>query len=104
MTMYGYELTPPPKRWECANCNVTHQTTEVNPHTPFHQCAGLKGLTAPLTEFGVRSNVTAVEREDYVGSEIVHTDGDGRPKMAVVTERDDGQDVAVLVPAATGKG
>jgi hypothetical protein len=52
---------------------------------------------------GLRCKVEAVEREDYVGKEMVQTDGDGRPVMAVVTTRDDGNDVAVLAPCATAR-
>ena len=51
-----------------------------------------------MLEAGVRAEVRAVEREDYIGDE--HT---GR-YMAVVTERNDGQDVAVFAPAAKGEG
>lgn len=47
---------------------------------------------------GTRCDVYAVEREDYVGKEHVQTDGDGRPIMSVITEREDGQDCAVLAP------
>jgi hypothetical protein len=49
---------------------------------------------------GLRCKVEAVQREDYVGREIVQTDGEGRVVMAVVTTRDDGNDVAVLAPCA----
>jgi hypothetical protein len=48
---------------------------------------------------GTRARVRAVLREDYVGSEDVQHDGDGRPVMAVVTERDEGMDRAVFAPA-----
>ena len=52
---------------------------------------------------GTRCKVEAVEREDYVGKERVQTDANGRPVMSVVTVRDDGQDVAVLAPTASGQ-
>jgi hypothetical protein len=48
--------------------------------------------------------VEAVEREDYVGKEVVTTDGEGRPVMAVETTRDDGNDVAVFAPCAQLSG
>jgi hypothetical protein len=51
---------------------------------------------------GTSCKVEALEREDYVAGDMVQTDGDGRPVMSVVTTRDDGTDVAVLAPAATG--
>lgn len=93
------------RNWSCPNCKFTDVTHEKRPHTRMHACAGLKGLTAPMVETGTRVKVTAVEREDYVGNEQVQTDAEGRPVMAVVTEREDGSnDVAVFAPTATGKG
>jgi hypothetical protein len=49
---------------------------------------------------GTGCKVQAVEREDYVGKEMVQTNGEGRPIMSVVTVRDDGQDCAVFAPTA----
>lgn len=94
-------LAPPQRHWECPNCPHTHVTRIAGPHTPFHPCPGLKGLTAPMIPAGTRAKVEALEREDYVGDEIVHTDADGRPVMSVRTTRDDGTDLAVLAPCAT---
>lgn len=91
----------PEHRWECPNCDATHVTNEPEPHTPFHPCPGLRGLTAPFIVAGSRAKVIAVERDDYVGGEDVQTDGEGRPVMSVVTTREDGQDVAVYAPTAT---
>ena len=85
-------------RWVCPNCPATDVTHEVKPHTRFHICPGLSGLTAPMVEAGVKVRVTAREREDYIGNEKV-----GRV-MSVVTERADGSnDVAVFAPTATAK-
>jgi hypothetical protein len=98
--MRGVLLTPE-KRWECPNCTAVHVTHEPRPHTPFHTCRGLQGLTAPYVQAGLKAKVETVERGDYVGRELVQTDGNGRPVMAVVTTRDDGQDCAVLAPTAT---
>lgn len=95
-------LLLPEQRWECPNCNHTDVTREARPHTRFHACRGLRGLTAPMVSAGTRCKVEAREREDYVGKELVQTDGEGRPVMSVVTTRDDGQDCAVLAPCATG--
>lgn len=50
---------------------------------------------------GVRCKVAAREREDYIGRELVQTDGDGRPVMSVVTTRDEGEDCVVYAPCAT---
>jgi hypothetical protein len=91
-------LLRPEQRWECPNCNLKEVTHESEPHSRFHSCRGLRGLTAPMVPEGTRCKVEAVEREDYVGKEQVQVDGYGRPVMSVVTTRDDGQDCAVLAP------
>ena len=57
-----------------------------------------------LVRVGTKAKVTVTEREDYVGDEVVATDATGRPVQSVITERDDGQDVAVYAPAATASG
>ena len=94
----------PVRRWACPNCSFTDVTHEARPHTRYHTCPGLRGLTAPMVPAGSRVKVTAVEREDYVGTEQVQTDAEGRPVMAVVTERPDGSnDVTVFAPTANGR-
>jgi hypothetical protein len=85
-------------RWECPNCALTQVTHEATPHTRFHSCRGLRGLTAPMIPAGTRCRVSAIEREDYVRREHVQRDGENRPIMSVVTTRDDGRDCAVLAP------
>jgi hypothetical protein len=57
---------------------------------------------SPLIKAGVRAKVEAVEREDYIGDELVQLDANGRPIMSVITTRDDGQDCAIYAPTATG--
>lgn len=88
------------QHWECPNCELKQVTHESEPHTRFHNCRGLKGLTAPMTPEGTRCKVEAVGREDYVGKENVQYDGEGKPVMAIATTRDEGNDVAVLAPCA----
>jgi hypothetical protein len=92
------------RRWNCPNCSAEDVTNEPRPHTRFHVCPGLRGLTAPMVPAGISAKVEAREREDYVGSEDVQTDANGRPVMSIVTTRDDGQDVTVFAPTAHGKG
>jgi hypothetical protein len=95
-------LLRPRRLWSCPNCSITSVTREAQPHTQFHTCAGLRGLSAPMIPAGTRAEVVAVEREDYVGSEKVQTDANGRPVMAVITRRPDGSnDTAVFAPTAT---
>lgn len=88
------------RRWECPNCTQTAVTHKLN-ETPGHMCRGLRGLSVPLVPAGTKCKIEAVERQDYVGREMVQTDAAGRPVMAAVTTRDDGQDCAVYAPAAT---
>jgi hypothetical protein len=49
---------------------------------------------------GIKAEVKAIERLDYVGTELVQRNTEGRPIMAVVTTRDDGQDCAVYPATA----
>lgn len=91
------------KHWVCPNCPAEDVTREAQPHTRYHSCPGLHNISAPMIPKGVGASVTAVVREDYIGSENPLIDGKGRPIMAVVTTRDDGQDVAVMAPTAKGK-
>lgn len=87
--------------WYCPNCQVKDTTVVPQPHTRFHTCMGLRGLTAPLLRVGTKAKVEAHDREDYVANEIVQTDDTGRPVMSVTTTRDDGEDVIVFAPTST---
>ncbi len=91
----------PVQHWSCPNCPVTDRT--VGQANRFHQCRGLAGLTAPLVLAGVRCQVRAVEREDYIGTEDVPL-VDGRPIMNVTVTREDGEDVTVYAPTAYLRG
>ena len=89
------------RHWSCPNCTINAVTRRPAAPVPFHACRGLKGLNAPLIPDGTRCKVETVEREDYIGGELVRADGEGRPVMAVVTTRDDGTDCAIYAPCAT---
>lgn len=99
-------LAVPVREYWCPNCDVVEQRRSPLAEARFHNCAGLKGVTAPMMS-GPRTavKVEAVEREDYLGVDDrnVQRDADDRPIMAVITTRDDGQDCAVLAPSAVGK-
>lgn len=88
-------------RWVCPNCTATDVTYDPRPHSRFHTCRGLRGLTAPFVEEGVACKVETRDRDDYVGRDLVTTDGEGRPVMSTVTTRDDGEDCTVYAPCAT---
>jgi hypothetical protein len=96
-------LQLPEQHWTCAHCCATDVSRgQAN---RFHQCAGLAGVLAPMVLDGFRGRVLTVERQDYIGREMVQYDGNGRPVMAVVTERPDGStDVIVNAPTAQGAG
>ena len=88
--------------WYCPACGLTARTRPVP--NRFHQCPKMAGLTTPLVRKGIAAKLERRDREDYVGSEKVQTDDMGRPAMSIVTIRDDGQDVTVFAPTATGRG
>lgn len=87
------------QHWVCPNCPATAVTEGQT--NRFHRCTGLKLLLAPMVLEGTVCRVRAVEREDYVGDEVVRCDAEGRPVAAVVTERPDGSnDCAAFAPVA----
>jgi hypothetical protein len=88
------------QHWHCPSCGATDVTHQVEPHTRFHPCPGLAGLSAPLASGVSGARMVVVEREDYIGSEDV-TLVEGRPVMAISTEYSDGHtDTAVYAPTA----
>lgn len=88
--------------WYCPSCGKTKQTAGVFRQNLLHPCPRLGGIDVPMVAAGTRAKVEAVERQDYVGRDIVPHDDRGRAIMAVVTTRDDGQDTAVFVPHIRG--
>src|SRR5262245_19515400 len=89
------------RRWWCPECLATDITHESRPHTRFHQCPKLRGLTAPMVPVGTMAKMEIREREDYVSEEKVRLDPElGRPVMSIVTTRDYGQDVTVFAPTS----
>lgn len=102
-------LANPATLWDCPNCTQTAMTNVASPHTRFHDCPGLGGLSAPFVQQATNRGpveVKPVVREDYVGGERGLTyDADGKPIMAIVTRYDDGSnDAAVFAPVARRDG
>ena len=97
-------MIEPIQHWYCPNCGLEDQTHEARPHARFHICPQLRYLSAPMLPKGTAAKVRVVEREDYVGRELVQTDDIGRPVMSIITTRDDGQDALVFAPTATATG
>jgi hypothetical protein len=103
--MSNIPILKPERRLECPNCELKLVVKGSDGLQPVqHPCKGLKGLMAPMVPAGTRCKVEAVEREDYVGDEVVTYDGENRPIMRVETTRDDGNDVAVFAPLARSDG
>lgn len=67
----------------------------------MHDCPGLALMAIPMVRAGERADVRLVDREDYVGTEDVRTDAEGRPWMRSEVEHHDGHvDVYVYAPTA----
>ena len=96
-------LTIPESRWECLSCDHKDVTREAGVHSRFHGCRGMRGLSIAMVPAGTKGKVVAVERQDYIGKELVQMDGENRPIMSVVTERDEGIDCVVYAPTAVAK-
>lgn len=86
--------------WFCPNCDQVDVTVESRPHTRFHACGRMGGLTAPLLPAGTKCKVVAHEREDYINGQIVTVDANGRPVATIETVRDDGNDVIAFAGCA----
>lgn len=101
--MSDIPILNPRREWACPNCSARDTTVEARPHTRYHTCPGLGGISAPMLSAQEVENravrVRAIEREDYAGRSTVETDENGKAIMAVETERPDGStDLAVLAP------
>lgn len=91
--------------WECTGCG-RRERTEVDPaYAPMHACKAMGSMSVPFTREGAKVLLSAVEREDYIGNEVVPYDDNGRPIMAIVTEYADGRkDSTVYAPTASIRG
>jgi hypothetical protein len=87
------------RHWYCPSCDSAARTVDYK--TPMHPCKGLAGLLTPLVPVGEKAKHTAVERGDWIGTEKIQYDGNGRPVMSVVTETDDSLSTTVFAPTAT---
>ena len=87
------------KDWYCPNCDALART--YSEKLPYHECPKLAGVMSPLILVGTKAKIVAVERQDYIGGDLVQVDANGRPIMSVVTTRDDGQDCVTFPATAT---
>ena len=91
--------------WRCPTCGKTDRTAESRPHTRFHPCPRMHGLSTPMVRAGTAAKLVLNEREDYVNGEHVRLDPERRrPVMSISTVRDNGQDAVVFAPTATASG
>ena len=87
----------------CPNCSERLGLNSVPEKPILHPCRGLAGMLAPMVVEGTDCKVESNERDDYVGAELVQTDGHGRPVMNVTTTYADGRtDCVVFAPTAKG--
>lgn len=96
-----------PSDWYCPSCTVEFRRMKAarpGDGPPMHRCRSQRNLLIPMVPKGIAAKHVLREREDFVDGEQVQLDGEGRPTMSVETWRDDGQDVIVYAPAATGEG
>lgn len=87
------------KDWVCARDCGSHART-YDDKLPHHRCKRMGGLMVALIPAGQKAKVEAIERQDYVGDDIVDYT-DGRVIMSTVVTRDDGQDCTAYAPCAT---
>lgn len=95
----------PATEWHCPKCGAEDVTREAEPHTRFHQCRAMGGFDAPMARGGMPAKAVVHEREDYIGTEDVRLDENGRPIMNITLEYADGHtDVAVYAATAHAGG
>jgi hypothetical protein len=88
--------------WHCGSCEAWAITYDAK--IPMHYCQKLAlGMRVPLVRKGEASKIEVVERGDFIGKESVQLDTAGRPVMAVVITRDEGQDCTVYPPVASAE-
>lgn len=103
--MPSLPVLDPRRYWECPSCFAQHITTAPGALTPMHDCKEHKGMAVPFVQrFPGRLNQPAlhhrlIERGDYVGNEKgLRRDAEGKPVMAVHTERKDGSHDSHVFP------
>jgi hypothetical protein len=91
--------------WKCPACGRGDRTRPLPANAQrWHTCPALHDLKTPLVPAGMDCTIILEERGDYLNGETQRTGSDGKPYMAVRTQRADGSaDVAVYAPAATAR-
>ena len=91
--------------WECPNCHLTERTRPQPANSSrMHNCPELHGLVAPLVLAGTDCRVSAVERGDQLNGETQRKGDDGKPYMAVRTDRADGSNDLIVFPGVAVAG
>lgn len=85
----------------CPECPSRVNVPPGNSKPVLHKCSGHGGMLLPMVPDGTRAKITLVEREDYIGKDDVQMH-EGRPIMAAVVTRDEGEDRLVFAPTVVG--
>jgi hypothetical protein len=93
-----------PQLWKCTERHCGAQARTVDNAVPMHQCQQLGGALVPLVRVGTTGQHRPVERQDYVGHELVQpVRHRGRLIMSVETETPDSLSTTVYLPTAQAR-
>lgn len=102
--VHGGILLDGVRSWYCPRCGARAITRRADVHTEFHTCPKLLMMNAPMVLDGLAAKIELVERQDYVGQEMVQLSPERRrPVMNITITRDEGTDAAVYAPTATAR-
>jgi len=95
-------------QWTCPRCHQEDASSGRRLESGevvsrFHRCPALGLMLTPMIPVGTKAKITAHERDDYVGKDIIQTDASGRPIMSITVERETGMDTVVFAPTATAR-
>ena len=89
-----------PVIYGCERCNARRPVAHGDTRVPMHNCGGRAGMSVPMVREGSKDHVRLVEREDYVGQEVVRKAAEGRVFMRAEVETEDTVNVWVYAPVA----
>jgi hypothetical protein len=88
----------PPVVYVCDKCPTRSRVGGADRRVPMHDCPGRALMSVPLVPEGQRGELRLIERDDYVGTEDVRTDAEGRVFMRAELETATGISAWVYAP------